>query len=204
VREFKGNKSQFEVLSAGNWEIEDRPDIIPRDHIGESLNYNAVRTQAGMESALNEILGGEEKIFTFQEGAFRHDVNVNAKALAEHLKDDPSRAPFLPLINEVLENPFEVWQTFERHKVSGKVVLRTRFVKAVDVGKKAKGVLFVASARNGQMEALTMIPMRNVRALNKDRRGKLVFARQKIGTRASRQTRRQSESLRPGSTRNQQ
>ena len=32
------------------------------------------------------------------------------------------------------------------NEVSGKVVLRTRFMKAVDIGKKGRGVLFVADA----------------------------------------------------------
>jgi len=179
MRDFKEDKSKFEILSQGDWESEGRPDAVPEDSLKARVDRKAVQTQQGMETALNKILKGEEKIFTVEKNDFRYDYNVNGKALAEHLKDSADRAPFLPLINDVLQDPYEVWQTFQRHKGSGKVVLRTRFIKAVKSGQKGKGMLFVADAANGQMEGLTLIPMRNVKALNKERRGKLVYGRKK-------------------------
>lgn len=45
---------------------------------------------------------------------------LNAEVLDRHL--DPQRAPFLSFIPEVLEDPFEVWTVFDRHKGTGLVV----------------------------------------------------------------------------------
>ena len=175
MRGYKENKTKFEVLSTGDWKSEGLPDRLNLSVLKAKSDFSIPQTKDGMEAALKNILEGDEKIFSLKQGEFRYDFNVNAIALAEHLETNVKRASLLPFLPEVLESPTEVWQTFERHRKSGKVVLRTRFLKAVDTGKKGEGFLFVSDASNGQMEGLTFIPYDRLSQLNNERRGKLIF-----------------------------
>jgi len=120
------------------------------------------------------MLGGEEKVFSFFKKGFRYDLLVNSQTLSRHLSLD--RTPFLPFMREALEDPWEVWLSFERHKGTGRVVLRQRLIKAIWV-EKNRGLLTVAQSLNGVMEAWTMIPTSNLDYLNNQRRGKLIWAR---------------------------
>lgn len=161
----------WERLTPGSWETYGRPEKVPAAKANKELDYGIEQSVKGMEKALIGILGGEEKIFTFKEGAFRHEVLVNAKSLASHLPMD--RAAYLPLLPETLTNPYEVWMSFERHKGTGKVVLRQRIIKVLKA-RKDKGMLVVTNSVNGIMEAWTMVPMDELGYLNKQRIGKLV------------------------------
>jgi len=119
-------------------------------------------------------MGGPQKTFSFTAGGFRYDILVNAKALADHLTVD--RAPFLPFIPETIENPFEVWQAFEKNLATGQVVLRHRFIKAIQM-EKERGMMLVMDAQGGYPTGWTMIPMSDLKALNKRRVGKLLWGR---------------------------
>ena len=67
-----------------------------------------------------------------------------------------------------------MWLSFELSNLTGKVVLRQRIIKAVDIGK---GMVLVANASGGQLEAWTFISMSSLSAMNKRRRGKLLWGR---------------------------
>lgn len=162
----------WKSLTPGNWQTKG---------LAETLSPVAATAQLGPElpskvstvAALVEILGGQEKTFSFASKDFRYDLLVNAETLGNHV--DLSRTPFLPLLPEVLEDPQEVWLRFEQHQGTGKVVLRQRIIKVVDAGKE-KAVLVVAEAKNGMLEAWTMLPVSKGPYLNKQRAGQLVFS----------------------------
>lgn len=171
---WKKSGGEFESLTVGNADSFGRPTQIPIDKSVANADFGIPQTKAGMEKKLNEILGGAEKNFSFESAGFRYDINVNAKTLADHV--DPNRARFLPLLPEALANPFEVWQSFERSRATGKVVLRQRIIKAVDDGK-GKGMFVVVNAIEGKMEAWTLVPIRDLNYMNRQRQGKLIYGR---------------------------
>ena len=164
----------WEVLTPGDWETAGRPETLavdrPKAKAGPSL-----RTVPAIRRALVDVLGGEEKIFSFQSGGFRYDILVNAASLAGHIGS--GRSAFLPFLPELLEDPYEVWLAFERHKGTGRTVLRQRTIKAVRLDKD-RGLLLVAQSSKGVMEAWTMVPTSDFKYLNRQRRGKLIWARQ--------------------------
>ncbi len=165
---------QWEILTAGDWQSAGRPKQIPVDAAMAKIGA-AVKGAKELESRLKTVLGGNEKIFTFKTSNFRYDVLVNAEVLAKHIPAD--RAPFVPFLPELMQDPFETWLSFERHKGTGKIVLRQRIIKAVKL-KKNRGLLMVAQSVNGIMESSTMIPVRSLTYLNNQRQGKLIWSRQ--------------------------
>jgi hypothetical protein len=173
----KQGAAAYDRLIPENWENYGLPERVPVDRAKAKVDYGIEQTREGMEAFLREELGGAEKAFSFIDRdfpGFRHDVLVNAEALAEHLPAD--RAPFLPLLREVIEDPYEIWLSFERHKGTGRVFLRQRFIKAVRTGKD-RGMIFVAQARNGMMEAWTVVPTSEIDYLNNQRFGRLLWKR---------------------------
>ncbi|VUX47866.1 hypothetical protein DF3PA_80026 [Candidatus Defluviicoccus seviourii] len=80
----------------------------------------------------------------------------------------------MPFLQELIEEPFEVWLTFERHRGTGKVVLRRRSIKLL--GIPGGSLLFVAHARAGLFEGWTLVPATPTQ-LMRWRLGKLVWGR---------------------------
>lgn len=117
------------------------------------------------------VIGGAERVYALPGGGA---VNVNAETLAGHI--DVGRSRYLPLLPDLMADPFEQWLAFERHKGTGKVVLRTRLVKVVQAGKD-KGLLLVAQAVRGQLEAWTFLPAQTG-YIQKQRVGNLVYGRE--------------------------
>ncbi|MCL2790112.1 MAG: PBECR2 nuclease fold domain-containing protein [Desulfobulbus sp.] len=122
--------------------------------------------------ALTRIMGAGERIYTLPTGG---KVLVNATTLASHL--DLDRSPYLPLLPEVLEDPYEIWLAFEQHRATNKVELRQRLIKMVQLDKE-RGLLVTAQARNGLLEAWTMIPTSKIGYLDNQRAGKLLWGRE--------------------------
>ncbi len=163
----------WQRLTPGDWMSAGRPEKIavdkPLARAGKTVtSKNALKTE------LAWALGGEEKIFSYESGAFRYDILANANTLSEHLPLD--RAPFVPLIPEALADPFEVWLSFERHKGTGRYEIRQRIIKALRLDKD-RAALMVAQSNGGVMEAWTMIPTSKLSYVNNHRQGKLIWAR---------------------------
>lgn len=174
MEQFRAQKADaWELLDSGDAESNARPAEIPTEKTTITRGPS-VKSTAELEAAVEKTIGDKEKVFELDNGGFKQPVNVNAAVLAQHI--DKARAPYVPFLTEVLENPFEVWAAFERHKGTGQVVLRYRYIKAIETGRD-EGLLLVAQALKGQLEAWTFIPVRRAEYLQKQRRGKLVFAR---------------------------
>ena len=175
MEEWKAKKkAAWDPITPGNYRSYERPAVIPMDpplrEVGPKLT-----TIPAAEEALKEILGGEAKTFLFDKIGFRYPVRIDAKVMAEHV--DLNRTPFLSLIPEILTDPYEVWQCFEKHGGTGKVILRTRFFRAFE-GSRKKGYMVVLDAQNGFFEGWTFIPTDKSKDLNPNRYGRLVYARE--------------------------
>jgi hypothetical protein len=160
----------WERLTPGDWQSHGRPERVPVDKSALSLGPVAA-DRAGLAKMIIDRIGGPERVFRLPGGGA---INVNAETLAQHI--DLTRSRYVPYLPELLEDPFEQWLTFERHKGPGLVVLRTRVLKAIATGK-LEGHLLVAQARKGQLEAWTVIPVKH-QYLQRQREGLLVYGRQ--------------------------
>ncbi|NPA72684.1 MAG: hypothetical protein GXO35_07630 [Gammaproteobacteria bacterium] len=146
-----------------------RPRKLPLAQPKQSLTDKGL-TVAEMALLIESQLGATERIIDVK----GLPVLVNAQSLAEHL--DPNRSIYLPLLLDTLEDPFEVWMNFDEHQATGKVALRTRIVKAFDIGR-GKVLLISAQANKGILESWTMIPTSDLKYINRQRNGKLIYGK---------------------------
>lgn len=160
----------WKSLTPGDWQSAGRPEQLPAREAQAAIGPG-VADLAGMVAAVARAIGGDTAALPTPIG---HTVHVSAEALAQHLALD--RAPFVPLLPEVISDPEEVWLQFEQHEVTGKVVLRQRFVTWLRAGATGRGYLAVVQALNGRLEAWTFLPVRQ--GINRARVGQLVYSRE--------------------------
>lgn len=164
----------WEVLTPRTAIEQGRDMPVPLDPLPVPLDPVRDASRPDLLARLESALGASERIFELQgAGGFRYQVVANAETLADHM--DPARANVAALLPDVLTDPFEVWQSFERHRGTGRVVLRTRYIRAFDMGEKS-GVLVVLEALRGQLQGWTMIPVRRG-YLERQRYGRLLYGR---------------------------
>jgi SPP1 gp7 family putative phage head morphogenesis protein len=171
-----GKAGAWEQLTPGNWESYGRPRDLPVDETSVSLGAPAVDA-AGTAAAIARAIGGAEKLFDVPDGSV---VAVNAATLASHIepgRTGTDRAATVPLLPELLTDPFEVWITFERHQGTGRVELRKRLVKVVRIGEEKRGFVAVAQVVEGRLEAWTFVPANQLGYLRGQRRGRLLYGR---------------------------
>lgn len=159
----------WETLTPGDWRSEGRPEQLPLDAT-TALPGPALDTQAAVATAIEIAIGGPQHVYRVSGIPFL----IDAIAVAEHLP--PDRAPYIPFLVEAISEPSEVWLTFERHRGTRKVEIRTRAIKGIDLGR-GRYLLVVSQARKGYLEAWTVFPVGNRRYINGQRRGQLLFAR---------------------------
>lgn len=170
IAEYQGGKG-WKRLTPGDWRSHNRPEQVPLSASG-TLGPR-IGTKGAAVDAIRKVLNGDLNVFETKVKGFTYPVYVDAETLGNHL--DLSRTPFIPLLPQLLTKPFEIWQTFEESKTTGKVALRHRYIQAVDTGD-GKGMMLVADAQSGRMIAWTLLPM-DVRRLNAKRVGKLVYGK---------------------------
>jgi hypothetical protein len=129
--------------------------------LGERLDDAAAVTQA-----LRELLGADARVFDVK----GLPVIIDAAVLADHI--DPSRAEFLPLLLDLLADPFEVWLQIERAALTGAYRVRARIIKGYDLGK-GKAVIIAADRQDGSFVGWTFIPARSLNYAQKQRTGML-------------------------------
>ncbi len=122
--------------------------------------------EAGLRRALRNAIGGDEKIFTDPIGG---RVSVG-QALVDHMMGDRSRLDgreaYFPLLPELIETPAEIWAGFAVSSVSGRVSLRRRYVKLLDMGRN-QTLGLIADLDGGYFSGITFFRgnARNVAAL---------------------------------------
>ncbi len=162
----------WERMTSGDRLSYGRPRELPLD-ITQTSAVSPMQSKAEAEKYLQGILGGDETIF--MAGAdLKMPVLVNARSLSEHIPLD--RSAFLPFFPELIQEPYEVWLSFEKHKGTGKVVLRARFLKAIQL-EKGRGLFMSAQTVRGMLEAWTFFTSKGWKYLESQRRGLLMFGR---------------------------
>lgn len=167
-----GEWKKWESLTKGDWKTagagERLPVDTPQAKIAEKLSKPEEVT-----TALEYILGGPEKLYTLPDGS---NVLIHAETLGFHIPTN--RSPYIGFLPELLENPSEIWLSFMRHKVTGKVVLRKRLLKQIRLDKN-RTVMLVADAQKGRFTGWTYYPTSKPREVSRNRQGTLVWARKK-------------------------
>lgn len=169
------NATAWQPLDARSAADFGRPERVPLEPLPAPLPSVAPTDELGMRALIEQAIGGPTREFSLPvRSDFSLRLAVDGRALAEHV--DPARARVIPLLPHVLDDPFEVWLSFEKHRGTGRVVLRTRYVRAFDVPGRQKGFLFVAEAIKGQLLGWTLIPVQ-AGYLEKQRYGWLLYER---------------------------
>lgn len=157
--------------SMETWQSLGRPEKPPVDTMRAKL-AEKVDSPEALRPILEKMIGGQEDFFFTADGA---PVLLSVDTLM-HIQ--PRRSTFVPLIPELLSDPFEVWMDFEEHEATGRVELKKRYLKRVDTGERETGILMVVQVVKGQLAGWTFIPAERGKYLNNIRRGKLVWARE--------------------------
>lgn len=158
------------LITSRTFETYGRPEAVPQDR-PRAAPGKAATSRGEMRTAVRRMLGASGKVFTGPDGL---GVGISAASLGEHLKID--RAPLVPLIPEIIEDPFEIWLMPYRDKRTGRVELRRRYIKALALDKAAYA-WFVAEYRKGELENVTAVASSRKRETQKQRAGILVWGR---------------------------
>ncbi|MEF2154659.1 PBECR2 nuclease fold domain-containing protein [Luteimonas sp. FXH3W] len=131
----------------------DRPDI-PFDAPTVPL---APRTDSIPEirQRFRDLFGGDSVTFIDPTDAVMSVTQAMITHWAEKQGGFEGREAYLPLLREIIEDPYEIWVGFERHQRTGKVRIRRRYIKGLMVGKKKIGGVVLDSIP-GEWVALTM------------------------------------------------
>lgn len=114
----------------------DLPDSIPVDAPMAAIGPKA-ETEKDLRAALISVLQGEtSKAFLDPAGG----VTLVTDAIVDHILEDPEnrwngREMYFPFIPELIESPAEIWIGFARSDISGRVSIRKKYVKMVDLGR---------------------------------------------------------------------
>lgn len=131
--------------SRENWESLGRPEKLPLDKPTAKL-AEKVSTPEALRPILEKTIGADSAFFQAADGGRRVALRRHAHAYTA------GRSPFVPLIPELLSDPFEVWMDFEEHEATGRVELKKRYIKYIksdDV--KGRGLYLVVQVVNGRL-----------------------------------------------------
>jgi len=150
-------------------------DRIPIDTPNASIGTHA-RSIEDLKSKLAFALGGTSAVFRDPAGG----ATSVTDAIVEHMleKQDTrwdGREMYFPFIPELIETPAEIWIGFAKSEISGRVGIRKRYVKAVDIGKNRVLGLW-AETSGGHWVANGFFTGKQT-ALNNLRKGNLLWRR---------------------------
>lgn len=133
--------------------------------------------EAALRASLSEALGGESAELTDPTGT---SVTVT-QAIVDHVLEKPDsrwdgREAYFPLIPELIQKPYEIWINFAVSEVSGRVALRRRYVKVIELSRN-QTLGMVAELEAGQWVSATYFRGKGTAAAGL-RQGKLVYGRE--------------------------
>lgn len=164
-------KAEWEpVIATRDHAYYKRPANVPQDK-PRAAPGSAAENREAVRAAVRRMLGGAGRAFMGPDGL---SVGITAASLGEHLK--PDRAPLVPLIPEIIEEPFEIWLMPYRDRLSGRVELRRHYIKALALGKSLYS-WFVAEYRKGELENVTAVASTRSKEVQKRRAGILLWGR---------------------------
>lgn len=110
--------------------------------------------EAALRAALRGALGGDEAIVTDPTGT---RVRLT-QAIVDHLLAGADRIDgrerYFGLLPDLVRAPAEIWIGFARNSESGRVALRRRYVKLIDIGG-GRAIGLVADSDGGEWSGLT-------------------------------------------------
>jgi SPP1 gp7 family putative phage head morphogenesis protein len=98
-------------------------------------------TEEELRQRLTDVLGGPELVLTDPTGT---KVLINQSLIdhyMEHKNPFDGRDRFFPFIPELIEKPQEIWVGFATNDVTGKVEMRRRYLRNIDLGKDRRLIL---------------------------------------------------------------
>jgi len=135
------------------------------------------RSESDLRDTLRAAIGGAQAAIEDPRGEV---VQVN-QALVDHMLEDKSRLDgrerYFPFIRETIENPFEIWVSFARNELTGKVGIRRRYIKRINLPLRQSLVL-VGEVSQGFWTGLTFFQRDPNKPLDTFRRGHLVWSRE--------------------------
>ena len=156
--------------SGETWRTLNRPELLPLDAAKAKL-AEKVSTPEALKPILRLTIQGEEAFFPTADGTA---VLLTVSGM---LHINPSRSPFVPFIPELLADPYEIWLSFEEHEATGRVELKKRYIKYIQIGSKGQGLYLVAQVVKGLLTGWTFVPASSRGVLNNQRSGKLIWSR---------------------------
>jgi hypothetical protein len=145
------------------------PAELPERAAKASLGAKA-KSEKEARLALEKLLGGPEKTFTGPDG---ENVLISAALFAAH---HPERSAYYPFLRELIEEPEEIWLSFDTHIPTGRVELRKRHLKLARLGSGKRAMYLVAESRKGVLTAWTLVPLERAGNINNQRIGKLLWS----------------------------
>lgn len=167
MQQWQKTKLSWVPMSLAGWAEAGRPEKIPLQATNIKL-AEKVASKEELQQLIEKTLAGKER---YQLGSAT--ILIDAERLASHV--DINRSEYIPLLDDTLSNPYEVWLSFERHKGTGKYALRSRIIKGYDLGK-GRILLMVANSIKGELEGWTFLPTADKRYIQRQRVGELIYA----------------------------
>jgi len=134
ARRLMEDKGPWKDLDAWGPEAYGRPEKIPTERSRAKLGKPAA-TEEGIRQALRDAIGGDEAAFTDAAG----EKVMVTQAIVDHMvkasRRLDGREAYFPFIPELIEDPYEIWVSFARSEVSGKVGVRKKYVKAIRIDR---------------------------------------------------------------------
>jgi len=104
-----------------------------------------------------------------------NDPLIMNEEFVNHLKLD-GREQYLPLIEEIISDPQEIWLQAEKEKMTGKVVFRKRYISFIALEKERR-FMFVADSAKCQWLSYTFYPVERYSTLDNVRTGVLLHGK---------------------------
>lgn len=168
--EWRDTKDQWRRMIASGWAEAGRPSRLPAARAPVGLGPVAT-SEAEVIAQLREQLGGPSK--SYQVAGL--PIEIHADILGKHLADDLPRSRYLPLLEDAVTRPQEVWLNFEAHTATGQIRLVARMVKTYALGRD-RNLVVVTAARKGTLVSHTLIETRDRGYANRQRQGKLLYS----------------------------
>jgi SPP1 gp7 family putative phage head morphogenesis protein len=178
-----GNGQELLALERhGAWQSLDAPGAtpasrqLPIDPVeAPAIAGVAPGDESGLRAALRQALGGDELIAVDPTGA---RVRLS-QAIVDHMLANPSRQDgrerYFGLMPSLVNDPAEIWIGWAQSLVSGRVSLRRRYVKLIELGDGTT-IGLVADADAGEWSGLTFFRGNRAGARTL-RTGRLIFSR---------------------------
>lgn len=175
---------KFEPLEAPSSMRSTAAPLVPRRSAIKPMDAPPARPDTpysvALKDAFKRVFGGEEAIFTDPTGG---RVNITG-AVVDHVIANPNpramnRTRYWPFVQELIERPQEIWVGFARNEKSGRVALRRRYVKLLDLGPDENGkqrvIGLVADEEADQWQSVTVFAGEPTVQINNLRAGVRVY-----------------------------